>query len=213
MENILLLTSAYLAPVHYYSKIYHYPTVQVEQHEHYIKQTLRNRCIIASANGPQPLSIPVIKPDSPKTPMKDIRISDHGNWRHLHWNAIESACSSTPFFEYYRDYFQPFYEKKIGYLIDFNKQLCELVCRLIDLPVILQRTESYQKEPPSTVIDLREQTGSRKEFSFPDPEYQAIPYYQVFQEKQGFLPGMSIMDLLFNMGPESLLILEKSVRR
>ncbi|MCD8260080.1 MAG: WbqC family protein [Bacteroides sp.] len=213
MKNILLLTSAYLAPVHYYSKLYCYPVVQVEQHEHYIKQTLRNRCTIASANGPQTLSVPIIKPDTPKTPMKDIRISDHGNWRHLHWSAIESAYNSTPFFEYYRDYFQPFYEKKIEFLLDLNEQLCELVCRLTDLSVTIRRTESYQKEPASTIVDIREQTGSRKEFTLPDPHYRIVPYYQVFQEKQGFLPGMSMIDLLFNMGPESLLILEKSIRK
>ena len=106
--NIAYLSSAYLAPVEYYTKLLAYDKVFVEQYDHYIKQTYRNRCTIASPSGELALSIPTVKPDTLKCPMKDIRISDHGNWRHLHWNAIESAYNNTPFFEYYKDDFRPF---------------------------------------------------------------------------------------------------------
>ena len=99
------LSSAYLAPVEYYTKLLAYGQV-------YIKQTYRNRCTIAAPDGALALSIPTVKPDTLKCPMRDIRISDHGNWRHLHWNAIESAYNHTPFFEYYKDDFRPFYEKR-----------------------------------------------------------------------------------------------------
>ena len=95
-----LLSSAYLAPVQYYAKLYAYPEVWMEAHEHYVKQTWRNRCLIASPAGTQALTVPVVKPDSPKCPVKDIRISDHGNWRHLHWNALETAYGGSPFFAY-----------------------------------------------------------------------------------------------------------------
>ena len=152
------LSSAYLAPVEYYTKLLAYDRVCIEQHDHYIKQTYRNRCTIAAPDGELALSIPTVKPASLKCPMCDIRISDHGNWRHLHWNAIESAYNHTPFFEYYKDDFRPFYEKKYEFLADFTPQ----------------------------------------------------PYYQVFQERLGFLPNLSIIDLLFNMGPESLLVLQQS---
>lgn len=94
--KIAYLSSAYLAPVEYYTKLLAYDKVFVEQHDHYIKQTYRNRCTIAGPSGELALSIPTVKPDTLKCPMKDIRISDHGNWRHLHWNAIESAYNSTP---------------------------------------------------------------------------------------------------------------------
>ena len=118
--KIAYLSSAYLAPVEYYTKLLAYDKVFVEQHDHYIKQTYRNRCTIAGPSGELALSIPTVKPDTLKCPMKDIRISDHGNWRHLHWNTIESAYNSTPFFEYYKDDFRPFYEKKYEFLIDFT---------------------------------------------------------------------------------------------
>ena len=91
------LTTAYLAPVQYYCKLLAYDRAVVEQYDHYAKQTYRNRCVIAAPDGPLALTIPTVKPDNPKCPVRDIRISDHGNWRHLHWNALESAYNHTPF--------------------------------------------------------------------------------------------------------------------
>ena len=113
----ILLSSAYLAPVQYYTKLM--PSkgkVYIEAFDNYIKQTYRNRCIIADANGPLALTIPIEKTYQEKTLMRDIRISDHGNWRHQHWNALEAAYRHTPFFLYYEDNFRPFYEKKIEFL-------------------------------------------------------------------------------------------------
>jgi uncharacterized protein YraI len=96
MIKTVLLSTAYLAPVEYYFQMNNHPQVIIEAHCHYIKQTYRNRCVIASANGCQTLSIPIVKPDSLKCPTKDIRIAEHGHWRHLHWNALVSAYNSTP---------------------------------------------------------------------------------------------------------------------
>ena len=121
------ISTAYLGPVQQYSKMFHFPEVRIETSENYLKQSYRNRCIIAGANGPLPLSVPIVKPDTLKCLTKDIRISDHGNWRHLHWNAIVSAYNSTPFFEYYEDDFAPFYEKKYEFLFDFNEELRILI--------------------------------------------------------------------------------------
>ena len=129
----VFLSSAYLAPIEYYTKLLAYDKVFIEQHDHYMKQTYRNRCTIAAPDGELALSIPTVKPDSLKCPMRDIRISDHGNWQHLHWNALESAYNHTPFFEYYKDDFRPFYEKKYEFLVDFNEKLCHLICSLIDI--------------------------------------------------------------------------------
>ena len=139
--------------------------------------------------------------------MKDIRISDHGNWRHLHWNAIESAYNSTPYFEYYKDDFRPFYEKKYEFLADFNEELCQLVCKLIDIQPCIERTSEYKTEFTTEETDFREIIQPKKDFRIADPEFVPHPYYQVFDSKLGFLPNLSIIDLLFNMGPESLLVL------
>ena len=204
------LSSAYLAPVEYYTKLLAYDRVCIEQHDHYIKQTYRNRCTIAAPDGELALSIPTVKPASLKCPMCDIRISDHGNWRHLHWNAIESAYNHTPFFEYYKDDFHPFYEKKYEFLADFNEELCHLVCSLIDIQPVMERTSEYKTGFAPGEADFRERIHPTKDFSLEDPDLSPQPYYQVFQERLGFLPNLSIIDLLFNMGPESLLVLQQS---
>lgn len=202
------LSSAYLAPVEYYTKLLTYDRIFVEQHDHYMKQTYRNRCTIAGPGEEIILTIPTVKPESPKCPMRDIRISDHGNWRHLHWNAIESAYNSTPFFEYYKDDFHPFYEKRYEFLADFNEELCRLVCELIDLHPNIERTQEYKSEFTPDEYDFRETIHPKKDFRLVDPEFTPRPYYQVFEAHHGFRPNLSIIDLLFNMGPESLIILQ-----
>lgn len=208
----VFLSSAYLAPIEYYTKLLAYDKIYIEQYDHYIKQTYRNRCTIAAPDGELALSIPTVKPDTLKCPMRDIRISDHGNWRHLHWNAIESAYNHTPFFEYYKDDFRPFYEKKYEFLADFNEELCHLICSLIDMQPHMERTQEYHIEFASNETDFRERIHPKKDFHLEDPAFFPQPYYQVFQEKLGFLPNLSIIDLLFNMGPESLLILQQCIR-
>ena len=207
----ILLSSAYLPPVQYFAHLQSAEQVWIEQYDHYQKQTYRNRCVIAAPDGPLSLTVPIEKPNTPKAFMRDIRISDHGNWRHLHWNAIESAYNHTPFFEYYKDDFRPFYEKKFDFLVDYNEQLCQLVCQLIDIDTSFLRTESYVAEPSNIIIDLRDAIHPKKEV-MDDASFSAVPYYQVFQERLGFLPNLSIIDLLFNMGPEAILVLQKSIK-
>jgi hypothetical protein len=198
----VILSTAYLAPIAYYLQIVNHPQVIIEKYCNYTKQTYRNRCIIASANGLQTLSIPIVKPDSPKCFTKDIRIAEHGNWRHLHWNAIVSAYNSTPFFEYYADDFRPFYEKPQEFLFDFNEELRELVGRLLAISPVLSYSSEYI-QANADELDLREAIHPKKEVFTPHLK----PYYQVFETKYGFQPNLSIIDLLFNMGPEAILFL------
>ena len=202
----VFLSSAYLAPVEYYTKLLAYDKVFIEQHDHYMKQTYRNRCTIAAPDGELALSIPTVKPDTLKCQTKDIRISDHGNWRHLHWNALVSAYNMSPFFEYYADDFAPFYEKKYEFLLDFNEELRRLVCDLLDMQPAVVYTEHYE---PEVANDFRETIRPKHEGE--DPAFRPEPYYQVFREKFGFLPNLSIADLLFNMGPEGLVTLRASI--
>lgn len=213
MEETAYLSSAYLAPVQYYTKLFRYDKVYVEEYDHYMKQTFRNRCTLAAANGPLVLSVPIVRPESLKCPMRDIRISDHGNWRHLHWNAIESSYKNSPFFDYYQDDFRPFYEKKIEFLFDLNEQLCALVCELADLHPRIFRTSEFKQDFSGGERDFREVIHPKRDYRQADPEFVPKPYYQVFESKFGFLPNLSILDLLFNMGPESLLILRDSIVR
>lgn len=206
MKDTVYLSSAYLAPVEYYSKLLTYRQAFIEQHDNYTKQTYRNRCTIASADGPLTLSIPVEKYDSLKCPVKDIRISDHGKWRHLHWTAIVSAYKNSPFFDYYQDDLYPFYEKKWNFLFDYNQELCSLVCSLIDIQPSIQFTTEYHQHL-SGENDFREIIHPKKDYKLADPDFIPKPYYQVFKSRHGFLSNLSIIDLLFNMGPESILFL------
>ena len=195
METVLL-SSAYLPPVSFFTAINSGGDVLIEQYDNYCKQTYRNRCRIATSAGIQTLTIPVVKSTSPKQLMKDVRISDHGEWRHQHWNALESAYMNSPFFMYYQDDFRPFYEKKYEFLIDFNTELTLLIMTLagIDKPVKL--TESYGKNGQN-LTDLRQMVNP----GTAEPQ-DCRPYWQVFKEKYGFLANLSAVDLLFNMGPE-----------
>ena len=203
------LATAYLAPVQYYAKLLAYGHALIEQHDHYAKQTYRNRCVIAGPGGPLALTIPTVKPADAKCPVRDIRISDHGQWRHLHWNALASAYNHTPFFEYYKDDFRPFYEQRYDFLVDFNEALCRLVCQLIGFEPQLQRTTAYHATLPPDTDDFRERIHPKRDFRTDDPTFRPVPYYQVFQQRLGFLPNLSVADLLFNMGPESLLVLQQ----
>ncbi|MDR1737335.1 MAG: WbqC family protein [Candidatus Symbiothrix sp.] len=199
----VLLTTAYLAPISYYMQLCRASETVIEQHDNYLKQTYRNRCVIASANGLQTLSIPVIKPDSPKCLTRDIRISTHGDWQHRHWNAITSAYRSSPFFDYYEDAFRPFYEKKPLFLFDFNEDLRQLICRLLDIMPNISYSTEYIRQTDADMSDLREAIHPKKRENRSD----FTEYYQVFSEKYGFQANLSIIDLLFNMGNESILVI------
>jgi hypothetical protein len=201
----VILSSSYLAPIQYYSKLANFP-VCIEQHCNYVKQTYRNRCIIASANGIMPLTIPVDKDGKEKCLTRDIRISTHEDWQTLHWRAIVSAYNSTPFFEYYEDDLRPFYEKRWDYLFDFNNEIQQKIIELLDIDVNISFTEEYKTDFSGGEIDFREAIHPKKNLE--DPNFKLVPYYQVFEHKFGFLPNLSIIDLLFNMGNEAFIVIK-----
>ncbi|MGL5786739.1 MAG: WbqC family protein [Bacteroidales bacterium] len=204
--NTIRLTSEYLAPVSHYAFMYKAERTEIEIQEHFQKQSFRNRCNILSANGVMPLTIPVEKSEFKKPCLKDMKISDHGNWRHLHWNAIKSSYNSSAFFEYYRDEFAPFYEKKYEYLIDFNEAMRALIFDQLEIEREIIQTDIYDKVTPEGVLDLRGYAEPQIKIG-PELNLVSKPYYQVFQTKYGFQSDLSIIDLLFNMGPESEIIL------
>jgi len=201
MKDVLLSTT-YFGPVQWYQKLHRAEHVQIEQWESFQKQTYRNRCLIATTQGVQALTVPVVRGET--SLIKDLRISDHGNWRHLHWNALQSAYGESPFFEYYQDDIRPFFTERWERLLDFNEAIRAKICELIDI----QPQVSYSKEftvyslqfTVNQVPDFRE--AIRPKHPAPDPDFEPKPYYQVYQQKHGFLSNLSILDLLFNMGPE-----------
>ena len=194
--NTVLLSSAYLPPVSFFTAINSGGDVLIEQYDNYCKQTYRNRCRIATAAGVQSLTVPIVKGTTPKQLMKDVRISDHGEWRRQHWNALESAYMNSPFFMYYQDDFRPFYEKKYEFLIDFNTELTLLILKLAGMDKAVNLTESYGKKEQN-ILDLRQLVNPGQH----EPQ-SGRPYWQVFRQKYGFLANLSAVDLLFNMGPE-----------
>ena len=201
-----LLSSTYFGPIQWYQKLHRMPCI-IEQHDHFVKQTYRNRCVIATANGTQTLTVPIERYDGTKCPMRDIRISDHGNWRHLHWNALVSAYGETPFFEFYADDLRPFFEKRHTFLFDLNLDIMHTMCQLLDVRPQVTLSEQYIVLPSEddAVVDFRE--AIRPKHPLPDADFNPTPYYQVRAQRHGFLPNLSILDLLFNEGPEGIFYL------
>lgn len=199
-----LIIPPYAGNIQYYSLFAHSKEVLLERFAHYVKQTYRNRCQILTANGVMNLTIPVEKVSGEKMLDKDVKISPT-DWQRVHWTAIESAYNNSPFFLYYEDDIRPMYEKKYDFLLDFNLELQEKLVSLLGLTTEFKLTENYID---SYENDLREVLSPKYKGDYPN--FNLESYYQVFKEKYGFVENLSIYDLLFNMGNESILILNKS---
>ena len=206
-----LLQTTYFGPIQWYQKLYRYDHCLIEQYDSFQKQTYRNRCVIATANGTQALTVPIEHlplTSHPSPLVKDLRISDHNQWRRVHWNALQSAYSESPFFEYYADDLRPFFEKKYVFLIDFNEDIRQKVCELIDFKPSVEYTKEFTSDnslQTSVIFDFRDVINAKH--PKPDADFEAKEYWQVFQHKHGFQSNLSILDLLFNMGPESVFYL------
>ena len=203
MSTIQLHTT-YFGPVQWYQALNKAEICFIDQHETFQKQTLRNRCVIATANGRQALTVPV-KHGTSKL-IRDIRISDHGEWRHLHWNALLSAYGHSPFFEYYADDIHPFFEKRWEFLFDFNLDIMHTMCQLLDI----ERTPTPGPSPGDPTPGPSQGRGDNDyptTLNAQPSTFHFKPYYQVFAAKHGFLENLSILDLLFNMGPEAVFYL------
>ena len=187
-----LLPTAYLAPISYYAILLQHPNCSIELHENFIKQSIRNRCNIYGANGKLRLSIPKERKGSSKTSIENLKISYKQNWQKQHWNSIVSAYNSSPFFEHYKDELKPFYEEKEEYLVNFNGKLQKVILSMLQKKNTIKNTTKYLDK--GDFFDLRNYTWKLK---------KQEKYDQVFMEKKGFIPNLSILDLLFNLGPES----------
>lgn len=210
-QPAILLSTAYLPPVQFFTKFLLYPEVWLETHEHFIKQTYRNRTIILAANGPEALIVPVEKGRSPKQSISDLRISYDTNWQHIHWQAIVSAYNSAPFFEILEAEFRPFFEQKPEFLFEFNLKLIQTVFDILEIEPALKFTPVFETVP-KPFVNLREAIQPKQQKAMTDRNFNPLPYSQVFGDKFGFTPNLSILDLLFNCGSASYEVLLKSVK-
>ena len=190
--NNPLLPTSYLANVNYYAILLQHSNCKIEQYEYFIKQSIRNRCEIYGANGKLRLTIPIQRTKNTKTIIKDTKISYTENWQKLHWQSILSAYNSSPFFKYYKHKIEPSFQKKELYLIDFNNKTQNIILSILEKKI--KYTNSSEYNTSGNFTDLREHNWKNQ---------IQTKYDQVFSEKHGFIANLSILDLLFNLGPES----------
>lgn len=211
-QRKILVSSLYMGPASYFGLFAGNEEVLIEQHDHYTKQTYRNRCVILAANGPLNLVIPVQKHHGQKTKMKDVRIDYATNWQRLHLTGIRSAYQSSAFFEFYFDEIEPFYLKKTTFLIDLNTRLTSILLKASGLPGSFTMTDHYflPEKTGKDTLDMRDVIHPKKEIS--SAYYQDEAYHQVFSVKFGFVPGLSLIDLLFNAGPETGKIIRSGLK-
>ena len=187
-----------MPPIRYCAEVVNSGAVLIEVMETYRKQTIRNHCAVYGPNGMQILTVPVSKPNGNHTLTRDIRIADHSSWQRTHWRSILTAYNNSPFFLYYQDDIHPFFEKKYQFLTDFNLELLHTILRILKVKPSVRFTSVYEKNPEN-VRDLRNRITDTPGHSFSG----SWTYTQVFEPSHGFLPDLSILDLICNLGPEA----------
>ncbi|HUM46536.1 MAG TPA: WbqC family protein [Chitinophagales bacterium] len=189
----ILVDSNYLGPVALFAGMQSLSTILIDIRQPFRKSTWQNRCRIAGANGPVLLTVPIEGGRGTRKILKDVRISYEDRWQHVHWNSICSAYRKSAYFEYYEYRFRPFYEKKTEFLADLDIELMDVCLKILALECEMISPDEAAHLPPS------DNSGSNN-FTI---EKKMVPYYQVFREKHGFIDGMSIIDLIFNLGPQA----------
>ena len=198
MQSPALFPLFYLPPVSYFSALNQQDfNVELEKFEHFPKQTYRNRATIVSPNGALNLFLPVVKGSKFHTTVKDVRISYDFKWQRLHWLSLQTCYRNSAYFEYYEDDFARFFEKQPEFLFDHNLEILDWLLKQLKKKVEFKFTTEFLKAPEGTA-DFRDRTLFKSDADFP-----AKPYFQVFDDRNGFLPNMSIVDLLFNQGPQA----------
>ncbi len=210
MERQMILELQYAAPIQYYARLLQYPGVILEQWEHYEKASYRNRCYIANPNGRLRLTIPLKRGKHERQPIRAVKIANDTPWQQLHWSSLISSYRSAPYFEYYEDRLAPFYQQPFDSLFEFNQQLMTCLLDLLDMKLSLSFSGSYVKAYPESVSDWRSGIHPKAHKMRPDPAFEVPVYHQVFEPQQGFIPNLSIYDLLFNEGPHAIEHLQKA---
>ena len=195
----ILVSTAYLPDLTVLSEVLNADEIYIEKCEHFVKQTNRNRCDILTSNGKLTLSIPLLK-SAEKELICNKGISYAENWQQQHWRSITSAYKSSPYFEFFEHEFAPFYTTKYELLIDFNTQLLQTILNILRIKKEITFTTAFDLHPTNR-LDLREYDQSLL-----TEKINKTHYYQVFADKLGFIPQVSCMDALFNVGLETITI-------
>lgn len=194
-----LFSTAYFPPVSYVAAMLESDSIVVEQYETFPKQTYRNRTVIATANGLLGLTVPVVRTNGNHTYTKDMAICYNENWTLKHWRAIESAYNSSPYFLYYKDEVEVILNKQHATLIDLNMDILTFVFKKLKVKKEVILSDDYISQIGEGTIDYR------NHFSPKNKELLSLPEYdQVFEDRYGFQSDISILDLIFNLGPDSL---------
>lgn len=198
MQSSAIFPLFYLPPVSYFTTLKEYNfNFLIEKNEHLPKQTYRSRATIASPDGRLDLTLPVIKGSKNHTSIKDVRLSYDAKWQRLHWLSLQTCYRSAAYFEFYEDGLAPFYEKKYTYLFDFNLELLNWIFKQVKANATFDFTPEYVKEI-SPDLDFR------NKFSKNEIHNEKMnTYFQVFSDRNAFIPNLSIVDLLFNQGPQT----------
>ncbi|MEI6577150.1 MAG: WbqC family protein [Bacteroidota bacterium] len=192
-----IFPTAYFPSLTYLTHALKHDILTLEAWENFPKQTFRNRCNILGPNGIQSLSIPTMKTADPKRLIRDVRISNEDRWQQIHWRSITSAYNKSPYFMYYRDELEPVFYKKHDYLLELNHEILKLILKFLKVDMEIQYTEIFTAIG-SVSCDFRYVLSPKIPCSLIFPLY-----YQVFRDRYDFIPDLSILDLLFNLGPES----------
>lgn len=195
MPNDIILSTVYLPPAEYFYLIKRSGNFIIEKEENYIRQTSRNRCRILAANGIMTLSVPVIKASGIKSQVKDITIDYSKRWQQVHHGAITSAYGRSPYFEFYYYLFEKIIQKNHKFLIDLNDALLAVCLEILKIEKSITHTASFISRP-GLAEDYRIGSEFRKNHTF-----HVKPYIQVFSNN--FVQDLSIIDMIFNVGPES----------
>lgn len=198
MQSSAIFPLFYLPPVSYFTalKAYDFNFI-IEKHEHFPKQTYRNRATISSPDGTLDLTLPVVKGSKTHTPIKDVKLSYDAKWQRLHWLSLQTCYRSAAYFEFYEDSLASFYEKKYTFLFDFNLELQNWLFKQMKINPVFDYTVEYEK-------DLTSELDFRNKFNKNDiHDVEMKEYFQVFSDRNAFIPNLSIVDLLFNQGPQT----------
>lgn len=206
MSN-LVIEYQYFGSINYIKTLFHFLNISFEVCESFQKMSFRNRMVLAGSNGLVHLSVPLEKGRDQKQLLKDVRISYSLPWQLQHWRTIESCYNRSPFFEYYRDWLDSFYQRRPVFLLDMNRDLTAWLVKQLKLTAQLSETTEFLPVYPGEISDYRSK-WLPKNFQ---QSTSSINYQQVFADRIGFQSNLSILDLLFCEGPNSPNLLSGNV--